>query len=157
MVSCNLYSNCYRLIVLSILKKSTLKHDISTSMIYSRYGICGLQLFLQIQRVVFNLGLICLHHLLPVLRWIVQMVIGKLQPCPDMGFWSKGTFQAMQDFTLWQHSVLLIIPCDNSNNSNNALLLLICLPIVIWLLPSLSRCTGLCIVYFESSLVLVMV
>ncbi len=98
----------------SLCRKTAPKHDVSTPMLHSRYGVLWMQLSIlsppNTTSWVFTkklyFGFIWLYDILPILFWIIQMFSSKLQTGLDM-YW--GTRLALQDLSPWRRSVLLMV------------------------------------------------
>ncbi len=98
----------------SLCRKTDPKHDVSTPMLHSRYGVLWMQLSIlsppNTTSWVFTkklyFGFIWLYDILPILFWIIQMFSSKLQTGLDM-YW--GTRLALQDLSPWRRSVLLMV------------------------------------------------
>ncbi len=77
-------------------RKTAPKHDVSTPMLHSRYGVLWMQLSIlsppNTTSWVFTkklyFGFIWPYDILPILFWIIQMLSSKLQTCLDM-YWLK--------------------------------------------------------------------
>ncbi len=78
-------------------EKTAPKHDVSTPMLHSRYGVLWMQLSilssskhdkLSFYTKKFYFGFIWPYDILPILFWIIQMLSSKLQTGLDM-YWLK--------------------------------------------------------------------
>ncbi len=86
----------HRSIVLVPLQKTAPKHDVSTPMLHSRYGVLWMQLSILsppnttswVFTKKFYFGFIWPYDILPILFWIIQMLSSKLQTGLDM-YWLK--------------------------------------------------------------------
>ncbi len=80
----------------SLCKKTAPKHDVSTPMLHSRYGVLWMQLSILsppnttswVFTKKFYFGFIWPYDILPILFWIIQMLSSKLQTGLDM-YWLK--------------------------------------------------------------------
>ncbi len=82
----------------SLCRKTAPKHDVSTPMLHSRYGVLWMQLSIlsppNTTSWVFNkklyFGFIWPYDILPILFWIIQMLSSKLQTGLDMYWFKQG-------------------------------------------------------------------
>ncbi len=80
----------------SLCRKTAPKHDVSTPMLHSRYGVLWMQLSILsppnttswVFTKKFYFGFIWPYDILPILFWIIQMLSSKLQTGLDM-YWLK--------------------------------------------------------------------
>ncbi len=80
----------------SLCRKTSPKHDVSTPMLHSRYGVLWKQLSILsppnttswVFTKKFYFGFIWPYDILPILFWIIQMLSSKLQTGLDM-YWLK--------------------------------------------------------------------
>ncbi len=79
----------------SLCRKTAPKHDVSTPMLHSRYGVLWMQLSILsppntswVFTKKFYFGFIWPYGILPILFWIIQMLSSKLQTGLDM-YWLK--------------------------------------------------------------------
>ncbi len=71
----------------SLCRKTAPKHDVSTPMLHSRYGVLWMQLSIQVEFLPKSYILVS-YDILPILFWIIQMLSSKLQTGLDM-YWLK--------------------------------------------------------------------
>ncbi len=101
----------------SLCRKTAPKHDVSTPMLHSRYGVLWMQLSILsppnttswVFTKKFDFGFIWPYDILPILFWIIQMLSSKLQTGWTCTGLSRGTRLALQDLSPWRRSVLLMV------------------------------------------------
>ncbi len=101
----------------SLCRKTAPKHDVSTPMLHSRYGVLWMQLSILsppnttswVFTKKFYFGFIWPYDILPILFWIIQMLSSKLQTGWTCTGLSRGTRLALQDLSPWRRSVLLMV------------------------------------------------
>ncbi len=101
----------------SLCRKTAPKHDVSTPMLHSRYGVLWMQLSILsppnttswVFTKKFYFGFIWPYDILPILFWIIQMLSSKLQTAWTCTGLSRGTRLALQDLSPWRRSVLLMV------------------------------------------------
>ncbi len=94
-------------------EKQAPKHDVSTPMLHSRYGVLWMQLSILsppnttswVFTKTFYFGFIWPYDILPILFWIIQMLSSKLQTGLDMYWLKQGARLALQDLSPWRRSV----------------------------------------------------
>ncbi len=93
----------------SLCRKTAPKHDVSTPMLHSRYGVLSPPNTTSwVFTKKFYFGFIWPYDILSILFWIIQMLSSKLQTGLDM-YLSRGTRLALQDLSPWRRSVLLMV------------------------------------------------
>ncbi len=101
----------------SLCRKTAPKHDVSTPMLHSRYGLLWMQLSILsppnttswVFTKKFYFGFIWPYDILPILFWIIQMLSSKLQTGLDMYWLKQGTRLSLQDLSPWRRSALLMV------------------------------------------------
>ena len=102
----------------SLCRKTAPKHDVSTPMLHSRYGVLWMQLSIlcppNTTSWVFTkklyFGFIWPYDILPIFFWIIQICslanFRRAWTCTGL---SRGTHLALQDLSPWRRSVLLMV------------------------------------------------
>ncbi len=94
----------------SLCRKTAPKHDVSTPMLHSRYGVLSPPNTTSwVFTKKFYFGFIWPYDILPILFWIIQMLSSKLQTGWTCTGLSRGTRLALQDLSPWRRSVLLMV------------------------------------------------
>ncbi len=140
----------------SLCRKTAPKHDVSTPMLHSRYGVLWMQLSILsppnttswVFTKKFYFGFIWPYDILPILFWIIQMLSSKLQTGLDMYWLKQGTRLALQDLSPWRRSVLLMVAfvtlvpalCRSFTRSPRVVLGFLLTVLVIILTPRVRSC-----------------
>ncbi len=90
----------------SLCRKTAPKHDVSTPMLHSRYGVLWMQLSILsspnttswVFTKKFYFGFIWPYDILPILFWIIQMLSSKLQTGLDMYWLKQGDMSGTAGF-----------------------------------------------------------